>query len=261
MQLANLIILSATVTGALAAPQVQFPLPDGFPNPLPDQLAQIEKNAGGTLTNAFLPASFKSGAITALQLLANNEISEVAFFTELLNNITNNVPGYDITATAPLGRDFLIESISAIKNVSLPHYPRSGHLMLTRIPPARRATRLGRQRNPRRRQPIPHSTLPIHLPRHHLPRSHPPRPNLHRPRSIHRPSNPIRPRHRRRHRNPQCLPLRLRPRPRSPTRQLFPLHTRKTSLRSPLPNNRRRRLRLHRTAPIHRPELVPETAR
>lgn len=117
MHTKNLIIVSASIAGVVAAPPFQFPLPDGFPNPTPAQLAQIEKEAGGTLSNSFLPASLKSGAVTALQLLANNELFEVAYFTELLNNITSNVPGYDATATAPLDRAYLVKSISAIINV------------------------------------------------------------------------------------------------------------------------------------------------
>ncbi|KAL8718603.1 MAG: hypothetical protein Q9225_004288, partial [Loekoesia sp. 1 TL-2023] len=115
MRLTNLIILSASVTGIVAVP-FKFPLPDGFPSPSPAQLAQIEKGAGGTLASSFLPTSLKSGAVTALELLANNELFEVAFFSELLTNITSNVPGYDAASTAPLDRALLIKSISAIVN-------------------------------------------------------------------------------------------------------------------------------------------------
>lgn len=116
MRLTNLTILSGSFTGIVAAP-FKFPLPDGFPSPSPTQLAQIEKGAGGTLASSFLPTSLKSGAVTALELLANNELFEVAFFSELLTNITSNVPGYDAASTTPLDRALLIKSISAIVNV------------------------------------------------------------------------------------------------------------------------------------------------
>ncbi|KAL9006299.1 MAG: hypothetical protein Q9188_000956 [Gyalolechia gomerana] len=121
MYLTSWIVLSAAVTGVLAAPTpFHFPTPDGFPNPSPAQLAQIQQGAGGTLSNSFLPASLKSGAITALELLANNELFEVAFFTELLTNITTDVPGYDAASTSPLDRAYLIKAISTIVNVCIP---------------------------------------------------------------------------------------------------------------------------------------------
>ncbi|KAL8644693.1 MAG: hypothetical protein Q9210_007128 [Variospora velana] len=111
----SFVVLSASVAAVVGAP-FTFPTPDGFPRPSPAQLAQIQQGAGGTLSNAFLPTSLKSAAITILELLTNNEISEVAFFTELLTNITTNVPGYDAAATAPLERDYLIKAISTIVN-------------------------------------------------------------------------------------------------------------------------------------------------
>ncbi|KAI4190868.1 MAG: hypothetical protein LQ346_004842 [Caloplaca aetnensis] len=115
MLLTNLIVLTTSVTAAAAAP-FEFPLPDGFPSPSPAQLVKIEQGAGGTLASSFLPTSLKDPAVTTLQLLANNELFEVAFFTELLANITNNVPGYDEAATAPLDRTYLIKALSAIRN-------------------------------------------------------------------------------------------------------------------------------------------------
>ncbi|KAL8710592.1 MAG: hypothetical protein Q9220_004816 [cf. Caloplaca sp. 1 TL-2023] len=116
MKVTQLLTLSASFTCSIAVP-FKFPTPDGFPTPNATQLALIEKGAGGTLANSFLPTSLKSAAITVLQLLANNELFEVAFFTELLTNITNNVPGYDAASTAPLDRAYLIKSIQAIVNV------------------------------------------------------------------------------------------------------------------------------------------------
>ncbi|KAI4137051.1 MAG: hypothetical protein LQ341_005308 [Variospora aurantia] len=115
MYFTSFLVLSASVAAVVGAP-FTFPTADGFPRPNRTQLAQIQQGAGGTLSNAFLPASLKSAAITILELLTNNEISEVAFFTELLTNITTNVPGYDAAATAPLDRDYLIKAISAIVN-------------------------------------------------------------------------------------------------------------------------------------------------
>ena len=70
--------------------------PAGFPNPTAAQTKQIEQQAFGTLPNTPLPASLSSGSITTLQLIAFNEIFEVAYFHQLLNNVTSKVKGYDI---------------------------------------------------------------------------------------------------------------------------------------------------------------------
>ena len=81
---------------ASATSVFSFPLSNGFPNiPNPStQLTQIEDQGHGTIPNQPPPSSVKSDTITSLQLIAFNEISEVAFFTELLENVTNNAPGY-----------------------------------------------------------------------------------------------------------------------------------------------------------------------
>lgn len=117
MHLAISFALAAAVAGVTAAPYSPFPLPDGFPNPNPAQLAIIEKEAQGTLPNTPLPKNIKSAGVTTLQLLALNELFEVAYFTDLLTNITNNVPGYDAASMAPLDRQYVIDSITAVVNV------------------------------------------------------------------------------------------------------------------------------------------------
>lgn len=90
MRLALLIALSVTAAG-VAAISFKFPTSDGFPSPNLAQLAEIEKEAQGSLPNSPLPKSLKATGVTTLQLLALNEIFEVAYFTELLANITTNV--------------------------------------------------------------------------------------------------------------------------------------------------------------------------
>ena len=56
--------------------------------------------------------------VTTLQLLALNELFEVAYFTELLTNVTTNVAGYDTASFAPLDRKYVIDATTAIVNVS-----------------------------------------------------------------------------------------------------------------------------------------------
>ena len=108
-----------TFASAVFAAPFEFPLPDGFPAPSPAQLASIQKQAGGTLPNEPLPTSLKTAAIVTLQLLANNEIFEVAFFNELLNNVTSNAPGYDVTALdPPLDPAYTLKALTAIAKVN-----------------------------------------------------------------------------------------------------------------------------------------------
>lgn len=116
----TILALSVAVTGVTATP-FKFPLPDGFPSPNPAQLAVIEKEAQGTLPDGPLPTILKSTGITTLQLLALNEIFEVAYFTELLANVTNNVTGYDAASIAPLDKKYVMDSLTAVVNVSDKH--------------------------------------------------------------------------------------------------------------------------------------------
>ncbi len=127
----RLITVFAFAAAVAAAPAIdpgvpRFPLPDGFPTPNPDQLAEIQRLAGGTLPNQPLPTNLSQDAIATLKLLAHNELYEVAFFTELLNNITTAALGYGANDTAPLDRLLLVCQIEAIKNVSI-HHPSSSH--------------------------------------------------------------------------------------------------------------------------------------
>jgi hypothetical protein len=107
-------IASLALAGsAIAAPV--FPLADGFPSPSPAQLKEIESLAGGPLPNGALPSELTPTAIATLQLLALNELFEVFYFTTLLKNITDSVPGYELTG-AEYDRTYIIDTITAIKN-------------------------------------------------------------------------------------------------------------------------------------------------
>lgn len=116
----KLLALSIAAAGVAATP-FKFPLPDGFPSPNPAQLAIIEKEAQGTPPNGPLPTIVKSAGVTTLQLLALNEIFEVAYFTELLANVTNSVPGYTADCIAPLDKKYVVDALTAVVNVGLIH--------------------------------------------------------------------------------------------------------------------------------------------
>jgi hypothetical protein len=106
--------LSALVSAAPLG--FTFPLANGFPKPNSTEVTSIEQAAGGTLSNAPPPPSISQEGITNLKLIAFNELFEVAFFSELLSNITNNVPGYVIDDRKE--RRFLIDTITAVLAVS-----------------------------------------------------------------------------------------------------------------------------------------------
>lgn len=84
----------------------------GFPDPNPAQLLAIEVQAHGTLPNGSPPAMISADGIINLQLIEFNENFEVAFFGSLLNNITTNVPGFQIYDTK--SRVIVIDALTAI---------------------------------------------------------------------------------------------------------------------------------------------------
>lgn len=99
--------------GGAAGPQMpfKFPLDNGFPNvkvPSPE-LSILQAQARGTLPDGPLPTAVSDASATTLQLLAFNEIFEVAYFTSLLRNVTSGE--YDVGSA----KDFVIQSFTAIQ--------------------------------------------------------------------------------------------------------------------------------------------------
>ncbi|KNG44448.1 late sexual development protein [Stemphylium lycopersici] len=115
-------ILSATaITASLAsaAPinkrsspdtSTYFPLANGFPNPSQEAILRIQKDGHGTLPNGPPPATISPDGVINLKLIALNELFEVAFFTELMSNLTNKVSGYDLGDR----HGYVVEAIKAI---------------------------------------------------------------------------------------------------------------------------------------------------
>ncbi|GAB7346985.1 hypothetical protein MBLNU459_g3139t1 [Dothideomycetes sp. NU459] len=92
----------------------RYPLSNEFPTPSNAEIAQIEQAAGGDLPSAAPPpGTISADSLNSLRLIAFNELFEVAFFTSLLSNITNSVPGYEVPAG--LDRDFVIETIRTVQ--------------------------------------------------------------------------------------------------------------------------------------------------
>lgn len=103
---------------AQSGPQVPYAIPtdDGFPTPNPDQLKVIQQIADGTLSNAPPPAKINESSFPVFQLIAFNEQFEVAFFSSLLYNVTNDVPGF--TLPNPKKKDELVDILETVLAVS-----------------------------------------------------------------------------------------------------------------------------------------------
>jgi hypothetical protein len=113
-----LIGLSCVASLASAAP-FSFngdALKNGFPNPNPSQLNDIEVAAHGSLPVAAPNAVSKPLAADSLvsqRFIAFNEIFEVAFFTSLINNITVDAPGFKIDNQTK--KNDLLDDLKAIQ--------------------------------------------------------------------------------------------------------------------------------------------------
>lgn len=112
MRFSSILTVWALANLAATAP-FSYPLANGFPKINTTTLEEIFKLAGGTTPNVPPPTSLKKGGVQALQLIAANELFEIAFFTDLLHNITSGVPGYRADP-------YVIDSLIAIVNVKFP---------------------------------------------------------------------------------------------------------------------------------------------
>ena len=93
-----------------------FPLPNGFPFPSEVALEKLYTTAGGNFTNMPLAPKFDSDSLTSWKLQAFNEFMEVAFFTQLIANITNGVSGYELESES---KDYILDTLKTIQAVSL----------------------------------------------------------------------------------------------------------------------------------------------
>jgi hypothetical protein len=113
------LIALAAVSSALPAiprsPNAAAGAGDGFPSPSPEQLTTIQQEAGGQLSNAPPPPKLAPSSLTAFQLIAFNENFEVAFFSSLIDNVTNNAPGFELADKK--SKDELLSILVAVKAV------------------------------------------------------------------------------------------------------------------------------------------------
>ena len=115
LSIASLVVL-ATSSPTVSETPFTFPLSNGFPFPNESALEELFTVAGGNFTNAPLAPKFDNDSLTSWKLQAFNEFFEVAFFTQLINNITERKPGFQLDRET---EDYVLESLTAIQAVSL----------------------------------------------------------------------------------------------------------------------------------------------
>lgn len=167
--------LASTAASLVVAAPFSFPLSNGFPNLNATSMAEVYKLAGGTLPNGALPTNLKPDAVKTLQLIAANELFEVAYFTELLYNVTSGVPGYQVE-----NYDYVVSTLTAVINVSFtcPVSPNSIQKLIDHL--ARTGPRSRCERHPCQCKERDYPTLQILLPGHRLRLRHRPRFDIHR---------------------------------------------------------------------------------
>ena len=113
------IVSAAPAYGAPSGSVISGPIAS---KPDAAKLAKIAHQAGGSLSNGPPPSRdlASPGAITNFQLIAFNELFETAFFTELIANITDDKPGYDVSFHGYKGKPkkVLLEVLERVQAVS-----------------------------------------------------------------------------------------------------------------------------------------------
>ncbi|KAF4634793.1 hypothetical protein G7Y89_g3319 [Cudoniella acicularis] len=95
-------------------------LSNSFPNSNASQIEHIERKAHGTIPTPFstVPGSvgkpLSDETLISLEFIAFNELFEVAFFTELIANITTRVSGYTFELGDAKDRDYILKSLNTI---------------------------------------------------------------------------------------------------------------------------------------------------
>ncbi|KZT55814.1 hypothetical protein CALCODRAFT_498142 [Calocera cornea HHB12733] len=96
-----------------------FPFSDGFPTPSPEQLQEIFVAAHGTLSNSTPPANISAQGLVNLRLIDFAERIESVFFQEMLFNVTNGVPGYELPSWVDY--DYFVNFLNVTQHVEELH--------------------------------------------------------------------------------------------------------------------------------------------
>jgi len=105
----------ASLSSSSAAAAATNTLSNGFPTLSTQALAAVEAAAHGTLPNGGAPpnGTISDLGITSIQLINFNENFEVFFFSSLINNITNQVGGFEIPNADE--RNYILEALTAVQ--------------------------------------------------------------------------------------------------------------------------------------------------
>ncbi|KAI0469932.1 hypothetical protein GGR56DRAFT_661286 [Xylariaceae sp. FL0804] len=106
------VVLLLLNTRMICAEHFRFPLSNGFPFPSDSALEELFTRAGGNFSNAPLAPKFDNDSLTSWKLQAFNEFMEVAFFTQLIANISSRSPGYELD---PATRADILASLRTIQ--------------------------------------------------------------------------------------------------------------------------------------------------
>jgi hypothetical protein len=118
---------------------VVFPLSNGFPNIANNTPAfqALTVQAHGSISNAPPPPSFAADDLRSLKVVQLQETFEVYYFTQLLLNITNNVPGFEISD--PATKADIIAKLTVIQGQEQWHALQAGgvlkHFNVSQIQP------------------------------------------------------------------------------------------------------------------------------
>jgi hypothetical protein len=115
LSIVSLIVLAISPPPVSGTP-FTFPLSNGFPFPNESALENLFTVAGGNFTNAPLAPKFDNDSLTSWKLQAFNEFFEVAFFTQLINNITERKLGFELDQEI---EGNVLASLTAIQAVSI----------------------------------------------------------------------------------------------------------------------------------------------
>jgi hypothetical protein len=80
------------------------------------QLQKIERLAHGRVPSSRIPLNISSEGIKSLQLLAFNELFEIAFFSSLVTNISTEQPGFEVEDMEE--KSLILETLTTIVAVS-----------------------------------------------------------------------------------------------------------------------------------------------
>lgn len=95
-----------------------FPLPDGYPNPSPPDIEEIEKVSQTTFTRGlFLPPTISQTNRNHMLYLSFHEALSTALYSELLYNVTNRVEGFSVGGVSPSVKLQDLATFRAVRHV------------------------------------------------------------------------------------------------------------------------------------------------